>query len=364
MRILYAIQGTGNGHLSRAIEILPALQQRGEVDVLVSGTQVELKLPLPVKYRLHGLSFIFGEKGGIDFSKTWKTNRVSRFWNEVTELPLDDYTHIISDFEPVSCWAARYRKRFCLGLSNQLAVLAPEAPKPKERDTLGEAILKNYAPVNDGIGFHFQSYNPSIYTPIIRKSVRELQPTTGDYYTVYLPAHSDDALLKVLLKLPDAQWQVFSKRCTSPQKVKNVHIQPIDANSFMESMASCKGLITAGGFATPAEALYLNKKLLVVPMKNQYEQQCNAVALKQMGVTVLKKFKPKRVPQIIEWLEEDKPIQVNYPDQTQEIVDKLLSKNKTELPVVEGRSRLRPSLSSFLELSLKPFRSKYPDSTL
>ncbi|MFM9142402.1 MAG: glycosyl transferase, partial [Bacteroidota bacterium] len=32
-RILYAVQGTGNGHLSRAGAILPALQKRGEVDL-------------------------------------------------------------------------------------------------------------------------------------------------------------------------------------------------------------------------------------------------------------------------------------------------------------------------------------------
>ena len=37
MKILYAIQGTGNGHLSRAIDVIPALKKIGQVDVLVSG---------------------------------------------------------------------------------------------------------------------------------------------------------------------------------------------------------------------------------------------------------------------------------------------------------------------------------------
>ena len=39
MKILYAIQGTGNGHLSRARDIIPILQKKGDVDILVSGTQ-------------------------------------------------------------------------------------------------------------------------------------------------------------------------------------------------------------------------------------------------------------------------------------------------------------------------------------
>ena len=42
MKVLYAIQGTGNGHLSRAEDIVPHLQKRAEVDILVSGTQSQL----------------------------------------------------------------------------------------------------------------------------------------------------------------------------------------------------------------------------------------------------------------------------------------------------------------------------------
>ena len=70
MKILYAIQGTGNGHLSRSMEIVPLLKQMAEVDVLVSGTQGDLELPFPVKYKLNGFGFIFGKSGGVDL---WKS---------------------------------------------------------------------------------------------------------------------------------------------------------------------------------------------------------------------------------------------------------------------------------------------------
>lgn len=53
MKILYAIQGTGNGHISRAREIVPLLQQYGTVDLLISGTQADVKLVQEVKYQLH-----------------------------------------------------------------------------------------------------------------------------------------------------------------------------------------------------------------------------------------------------------------------------------------------------------------------
>jgi hypothetical protein len=38
-------------------------------------------------------------------------------------------------------------------------------------------------------------------------------------------------------------------------------------------------------FETPAEALFLGKKLLVIPMTGQYEQECNAAALAALMLT-------------------------------------------------------------------------------
>jgi hypothetical protein len=71
MKILYAIQGTGNGHISRALEIIPILKKKAQVDVLVSASQWELSLPFPIDYKFEGLGFIFGKKGGVDLLKTY-----------------------------------------------------------------------------------------------------------------------------------------------------------------------------------------------------------------------------------------------------------------------------------------------------
>lgn len=62
-------------------------------------------------------------------------------------------------------------------------------------------------------------------------------------------------------------------------------------------------------------------------MKNQYEQQLNAAALKEMGVPVIKNLKPKNRDVINEWLENGRVIPVDYPDITQEIVDRVISKH-------------------------------------
>ena len=65
MKILYAVQATGNGHLSRAKEIIPALINRAQVDVLVSGTQAEVTINQPIKYTYKGLSFYFGKNDAL-----------------------------------------------------------------------------------------------------------------------------------------------------------------------------------------------------------------------------------------------------------------------------------------------------------
>ncbi|MCU0399222.1 MAG: hypothetical protein MUC73_14110 [Cyclobacteriaceae bacterium] len=107
MRILYAIQGTGNGHMARAEEVVPILKEYGKLDLLVSGAQTDLKLPFTVKYKSKGLSFYMGKNGGIDFIKTFRETNTKSLYREIRDFPASKYDLIINDFEPISAWAAR-----------------------------------------------------------------------------------------------------------------------------------------------------------------------------------------------------------------------------------------------------------------
>lgn len=327
MRILYAIQGTGNGHLTRAMDVIPALQRHGELDILVSGCQVDIPLPYPVKYRLNGLSFIFGKNGGIDFYRTVAQASTRSFYKEVSQLPVKTYDLVISDFEPISAWACLLAKKHCVGLSNQAAVLHKSVPRPKEEDRMGVWVLRNYAPTAMQYGFHFAKFDHTLFTPIIRQQVRELPVSNLGHYTVYLPAHDDHKIVNRLIRFKEVEWQVFSKHNSRPFRLGNVSVQPIQTNAFLQSMASSAGVLCAAGFGTPSEALYLQKKLLVVPMKSQYEQLCNAAALHFMGVSTIKSLKKKHMPAIDEWLEGGQPISVDYPDETAALVQRIVREN-------------------------------------
>ncbi len=327
MKILYAIQGTGNGHISRAIEMIPHFQKRGEVDILISGAEWELKFPFEIKYRFGGLTFVFGKNGGIDMLNTYMKLNSFRMLREIKSLPIEKYDLIISDFEPVSCWAAHLKKLPCIGLSNQSVTLHPLAPKPKNTDRIGKLILENYAPVTHKYGFHFVKFDNNVFTPIIRKQVRNTSIKNKGHYTVYLPSYSDERIIKHLKHFKDCEWQVFSKHNKKDFKEPNISIQPIQNDAFIKSMAESAGVFCNAGFGTASEALFLQKKLLVIPMKSQYEQHCNAAVLKSMGVSVMKGLKKKHREKLVDWIENGKAVKVNYPDNGAIIADKIISEN-------------------------------------
>ncbi|MEI7733813.1 MAG: glycosyltransferase family protein [Ferruginibacter sp.] len=329
MKILYAIQGTGNGHLSRARDIIPLLQQKGDLDILVSGIQADVELPYPVKYKFKGLSFIFGKKGGIDLLATYRKSNIKKLYNEIKSLPIEEYDLVINDFEPVSAWACKIKHKTCIGLSHQAAVINKKSPKPEKKDPVGKAILHNYAPVTEAYGFHFGAYDKNISTPVIRSQVRNAIPENKGHYTVYLPAYEDKRIIKVLSQIKNIQWEVFSKHSKKEYTEKNIHIRPINNDAFIDSMITCTGMLCGGGFETPAEVLYLKKKLMVIPMKGQYEQQCNAAALQTMGVPVIKSLKEKHLEKIKTWTNSTLIISVNYPNITEKIVNDIIKKHMT-----------------------------------
>ncbi|MEE3999426.1 glycosyltransferase family protein [Tenacibaculum sp. FZY0031] len=335
MKILYAFQGTGNGHASRALEIIPYLQRRGDVDILVSGSQYEIGLPFDIKYKLHGLGFVFGKKGGIDLINTLKDLNLKKVYKEIKTLPVKEYDLVINDFEPISAWACLFRNVPIISLSNQNALLN-EKNSAFKRFRLERLIIKYYAPAKNKFGFHFKTHSSSTFLPIIRKEIRYRNITNKGHYTVYLPSYSDEKIIKVLSSIKDIKWQVFSKKTKEHQFFHNITILPINDDAFIRSMASAKGIVCGAGFATPTEALYLRKKLLVIPMKNQYEQQCNAVSLKEMGVTVVKKLSKKQLPKIEKWINTNKVVKVHYPDVTEDILDAIILPyyNKTILPEI------------------------------
>ncbi|MFI5155391.1 MAG: glycosyltransferase family protein [Chitinophagales bacterium] len=308
MKILYSIQATGNGHISRAMEILPFLETYGSVDIFLSGANSTLNLDLPIKYRSKGLCIFYNRNGGLSYLDTVRNFAPLRMAKEVRDLPVEKYDIVLNDFESITAMACALKKIPSVNFGHQASFKSAKTPRPSRKDPVGEWILQHYAKASQYIGLHFESYDDFILPPVIKKNVIEAEPMDLGHITVYLSSYCDEEISKFLLPLKDHRFQVFSKEISQARVVGNIKFMPVDKDAFTKSMIECKGIITGAGFETPAEALWLGKKLMVIPIAGQYEQYCNAAALKKMGVQSFNCLPAEFAASFGQWIETENKI--------------------------------------------------------
>ncbi len=326
MKILYAIQGCGNGHISRSLEVIPYLEKWGSVDILLSGTQWQIPIPQKIKFKKHGLFYISNTRGGIHFISSLKQAHLLEFIKDIKTLPVHLYDIIISDCEPISAWACYLNKKRCIALSNQASFFSPKIPRPANKSLFMESVIKRYAYCTEYIGYHYEKYDTFITTPIIKKKIRNATKSDAGHITVYLPAYDPQKLAEHFSTIPGTNWEVFSPRVQKAYTYKNVLVEPIITSAYEKSILSCHGIISAAGFQATSEALYLGKKMLIIPHYHQYEQWCNAAALEKMGITILESIKKDFVERVRNWLDTAPAVHRNYPDNAQEIAQTIVKK--------------------------------------
>lgn len=326
MKILFGIQATGNGHITRSTEIYKLLKQHPEVtqlDVLISGGKAQMGLPFEVNYEYKGFSFYYGKKGKISVLKSiGKANFLSvalGLW----KVPFRDYDLVISDFEPITLWGAKIAGIKAVGIGNMYSVTSKKFPKTKGNKTT-KFFANVMCPAKNKIGMHFEKFDDFIYYPVIRSDIREAVPSFKDFTLVYLNSYSDKELLDCFCTEQFARHRfiVYSKVAKHSYRQGNCVVKPLDNVSFTRDITECNSVITAAGFQTVSEALYLGKKLFVIPIKKQSEQISNAKVLSAMGV----KTSPSLVASEIDyWLKYDQAIKVKFDDDMERMVNAILN---------------------------------------
>lgn len=324
MKLLYGIQGTGHGHISRAREILPHLSKTADVDILLSGYNCKLNLDGFRVIKKRGISFEYDSRGGVSVLETARSLHPVKLLQDIQELDTDQYDLIISDYEPITSWASMASQVPCVGLSHQAAFLSDRCPRPDKRSVVAEQILKHFAPCTRPLGFHFRKYDSFIEPPVIRSQIKNLNPVQENYITVYLPAFDHETLASVFLGFDTIRWQIFSPFCTETYTRNHITVHPLGNETFLKSLANCSGVITSAGFETCAEAMYLGKKLFVIPIKNQYEQLCNAAALEKMGICVAQNWGDALEEKLRSWLSDYPVVQLDEIADVERVADKLL----------------------------------------
>lgn len=325
MRILYGVQGTGNGHISRARMMARHFTLRGsKVDYLFSGRDPERYFDMQCfgDYQTRtGLSFVTSN-GAISYLRTLLASRPINFLREIRELDVSGYDFIVTDFEPVTAWAAKLAGKSVIGIGHQYAFSHADVPA-SPRYLLSRIVLRSFAPASIGLGLHWSDFGAAIVPPIINPDVRG-QP--GDAVLVYLPFEEQDKVTELLNRLPGTSFIQYSPDVRD-SKIGNVSRHKANLKGFKHDLQSCKAVICNAGFELISECLHLGKPVLAKPVHGQGEQEANALALTQLGYAdVMRHLSTQQIERWLRCLPSPRPIP--YPDVAQALVHWVLSEQR------------------------------------
>ena len=333
MKILYGIQGTGNGHISRAREMARAFDGLGcEVDYYFSGRERDKFFDMACfgDYQLgKGLTFVT-EQGCIQRLKTWHQLDLRQFRQEVKTLDLSRYDLVLNDFEPVTAWAAKQQKVPSLSLSHQAAFLHDV---PKANESVFDRLLTRYfAPTQYQIGLHWHHFNCPILPPIIPCfdiPSRHQQP----FILVYLPFESLSQITDLLSHFQQVNFVCYHPDIESKSQWQNVQLKPLSREGFHHHLHHCKGVVANGGFELPSEAISLGKKLLLKPLQGQFEQSSNVATLAMMGLAHVTQSLDVTTMRV--WLDSESVGRVKIPDVASEVSKWLLNKEWDDIDTLK-----------------------------
>jgi uncharacterized protein (TIGR00661 family) len=327
MKILYGVQGTGNGHIARTKALLPELKKSGvHIDFVFSGRKQEDFFDMQEfgQYRLFSGLTLFCYRGRMQLLKTITKNNLVRFVLDIIRLDISSYDLVISDFEPITSWSAKLHNVDCIELSHQSAF---NYDIPKEKGYFFSKILmKIFSPNKTKVGFHYHHFNQPILPPLITRSSETTQ--NKKKIVVYMGFEELKDVVKLVEPFSDFEFSIFAK-VEKSKTIGHIKINPLSHEEFHLQLNKCEGVICNAGFELSSEALHMGKKLLVKPVDGQYEQLCNVVALEKLG----KGMSMTNLDQNIlkEWLNTELPEPINYPLVAGPLANWLLNPNRCSL---------------------------------
>lgn len=289
MKILYGINATGNGHLSRARVIISELKQRGhDITTLFSGNDKNEIFDIDdFKPFIEKKGFTFQKKKGkIKLIKTLFNADLIQFRKDINSLK-NNYDMVLTDFEPVSAYFARKRRLPIIGLGHQYSFYK-KLPITLKMRLLRIFFPYVYTPVNKVIASHFYHFNQDILPPFLAKKIRKntVPSNTHNNILVYTPWEDFNNMVGTLNKLKNRNF-IYYYNVKQKHKIENVIIKPFSEENFKLDLIKNKYLITNAGFQLPAEAIFIGKQILCKPLNGQPEQEHNGEILKNLGYATL-----------------------------------------------------------------------------
>ena len=322
-KILFGVAGEGFGHSSRSELLGQRLIDAGH-EVIFAASQKSLEYldrSFPGKvYPVFGLCIVY-TKGGVCPVQTVLTNFMNlgkgmlinrKLFKMAKEFKPDI---VISDFEPFSAWWATFKGIPCVSVNHEHILTKCNYEHKWARFLerwMARTVTRGYHTFAKAyVVLNFfkvptKCKKTIVVPPVVRDAVLQFEPNnSGDHIIVYSTDTGKKRrrqLIDMFSKFPDQHFMMYGFR--KDMRINNVTLKPVSKEGFLADLASCRGILATGGFSLLSECLYLKKPMLLVPVRNQFEQRLNAHFMHQMGLGMAaEKLTEDSIREFLTWLE-------------------------------------------------------------
>lgn len=308
MNILYTLSGFGFGHATRSRVVIERLKSLGHfVKIATYGQSFEyFKNFFPddlVEIRGLKSQFIGGKISVSKILLEIIRNAPSIFFTQnfpifkkiIKNFKIDA---VFNDFEPSSRWLTRTMGIPMVTIDNQFLshICKIDVPTKFVKDFFViNTMMSLFYPWGDWrfvVSFTPQltpakkRYSPNtfIVPPILREEIFNLKPQKDDFILVYqtVPIYRK----QLLSVFQNANEKFICYNLGKPLVFKNIIFKNFSEKEFLNDLSRTKAVILNGGFTVMSEAIYLQKPILSLPIKGDFEQILNGLVLQKSGYGV------------------------------------------------------------------------------
>ena len=305
MKYLLFVQDNGRGHLSQTVTLKEKLEKRGhQVAGVVVGSKLGARLPRFFEEQFAGLIYLIESPYFITDKKNRGIKILASAWRSLLNIPryrqsikkIDQVIKklkpniLVNCYEPIAGFYYRFHRpkqpMFCI--AHQYFISHPAFKFPGISQ-IARGALKIYnfftAPrsaTRIALSFtkecDWPNKNIVVCPPLIRSAVKNSALNDQDFILAYIlnPGYGRD-IETWCQNNPSCRVEAFREQKEDViQAAPNLIFYGLSGRKFIDRLANCSAYASTGGFESICEAAYLQKKVLMVPTKGQFEQRCNA----------------------------------------------------------------------------------------
>jgi uncharacterized protein (TIGR00661 family) len=306
-RFIFTVQGEGRGHLTQAISLTQIAREAGhEVVGYAVGSFEGRKIPAfftdfigetPI-IQYESPSINYGKGKSVQLGKTAMQafTKFGTYWKSATQLGefIEELQPdgIVNFYESITgLYNLKSGSKIpCMSVGHQYLLLSEHFESIPEKALDRYLLNLNTRITAIGsrklLGLSFRKLPNDIkrniiaVPPLLRQEVKSIQAQAGERWLAYLTHYRlADEIMAWSRQNPDVKLDCFwdnPTRKSEYQYSDSLTFHPIDAEKYLDKMTHCAGLISTAGFESVAEAMYLGKPVMMVPVPNHIEQMINA----------------------------------------------------------------------------------------